>query len=312
MSHKGRLELTWTNKHQTLLSHEDGTYEWVDPADYRVAEIRLLSDVEIVGDVNPEPRRARDNLLIRGDALHALQSLNRLPEFSKEYLGKVRLCYIDPPFNTGQAFEQYDDNLEHSVWLTMLRDRLIQIKPLLALNGSVWVHLDSKETHRCRSVLDEIFGTTNHVATIAWEKDKGRRNDTDVSTVHDDIIVYAIDKRLWAAGRNLLPRTLVHDARYRNPDHDPRGPWLQGDNGTAKSGNDSARFPVTLPSGRVVQPPKGNYWRFSETALAEAREEGRVWFGKGGGQSSCYQAVLDRRPTRIGAKELVASRGCRD
>jgi len=158
-SYSGRLELTWTNKDRTLLAHEDQTYEWVEPADYRVSEVRLLQDVASVGETAPQSNRASDNLLIRGDALHALNSLSRLPEFAKAYVGKVKLCYIDPPFNTGQAFEHYDDALEHSVWLTMLRDRLVQIKELLADDGSVWVHLDDAEVHRCRSVLDEVFGS---------------------------------------------------------------------------------------------------------------------------------------------------------
>ena len=170
MSYSGRLELTWTNKNKTLLALDDGTYQWVDPSDHRVAEVRLLTDAATVGATNPDRKRAGDNLLIRGDALHALQSLNRIPEFASEYVGKVRLCYIDPPFNTGQAFSQYDDNLEHSVWLTMLRDRLMQIKPLLAPDGSVWVHLDDAEVHRCRSVMDEVFGEGAFIATVIWQK----------------------------------------------------------------------------------------------------------------------------------------------
>ncbi len=120
--HQGRLELTWTNKHLRLLAHEDGRYEWVSPSDYRVAEVRLLDDVTTVGEVSRD--RAQDNLLIRGDALNALRSLARLPEFASEYLGKVKLAYLDPPFNTQQSFLHYDDALEHSVWLTMMRDRL--------------------------------------------------------------------------------------------------------------------------------------------------------------------------------------------
>lgn len=119
--YEGRLELTWTNKHKRLLAHEDGTYEWVDRSDDRVAEVRLLRDAAAVGDVHDDRERACDNLLIRGDALNALTSLVQVPEFVNRYRGKVRLVYIDPPFNTGRAFEHYDDNLEHSVWLTMMR-----------------------------------------------------------------------------------------------------------------------------------------------------------------------------------------------
>src|SRR5437764_7276 len=141
----GRLELTWTNKQLCLLAHDDGSYEWIKPTDYRVAEVRLLHDVNTVGAVGK--RRAADNVLIRGDALHALTSLAKLPEFASEYLGKVKLAYIDPPFNTQQSFLHYDDALEHSVWLTMMRDRLLQIRELLSPDGSVWVHLDQSEVH---------------------------------------------------------------------------------------------------------------------------------------------------------------------
>lgn len=144
--YEGRLELTWTNKSKRLLAADDGSYEWVDPSDYRVAEVRLLEDAATIGDVGSE--RAADNLLIRGDALNALRSLARLPEFAKQYLGKVKLAYLDPPFNTQQSFLHYDDNLEHSVWLTMMRDRLVQIRELLSPDGSVWVHLDDSEVHR--------------------------------------------------------------------------------------------------------------------------------------------------------------------
>lgn len=279
----GRLELTWTNKHQRLLAHEDGSYEWTAASDYRVAEVRLLHNVTTVGEVAADRQRARDNLLIRGDALHALTSLSAIPEFRDEYLGKIKLAYIDPPFNTGQAFEQYDDALEHSVWLTMMRDRLVQIRDLLRQDGSVWVHLDDTEVNSCRMLMDEVFGRANFVATVVWEKDQGRRNDTHVSGVHDYILIFARDIEAWKPTRNLLGRTAQQVARYRNPDDDPRGPWLQGADSTAKSGTeDKNRFRVTLPSGREVVPPRGVYWRFTPDSLARARAEGRVYFGNDG------------------------------
>jgi adenine-specific DNA-methyltransferase len=187
--YSGKLELTWTNKDRTLLAHEDGTYEWVDPADYRVSEVRLLQGVTTVGETKPETRRAADNLLIRGDALHALLSLTQLPEFAQHYAGQVRLVYIDPPFNTGQLFEDYDDNLEHSVWLTMLRDRLVQIKPLLAPKGSVWVHLDDAEVHRCRVVMDEVLGADNFVAEVIWEKADSPNNSARYLSKDQDVIL---------------------------------------------------------------------------------------------------------------------------
>src|SRR6266511_1888257 len=137
--HEGRLELTWTNKDKRLLAYEDGSYVWVPPSDYRVAEVRLLDDAGTVGETRSASKRAADNLLIRGDALNALTSLTELPEFAKEYVGNVKLAYLDPPFNTQQSFLHYDDGLEHSVWLTMMRDRLLQVRDLLAPTGSVLV-----------------------------------------------------------------------------------------------------------------------------------------------------------------------------
>ena len=154
--YKGRLVLTWTNKDLALLAREDGGYEWVEPKDHRVAEVRLLRDAGDVGDVPCAARRAEGNLLIRGDALNALRSLKSLPEFEEQIVGQVKLAYIDPPFNTQQSFEHYDDALEHSVWLTMMRDRLVQIRDLLAPDGSIWVHLDDDEMAYCRAVMPEF------------------------------------------------------------------------------------------------------------------------------------------------------------
>ena len=161
-THEGRLELTWTNKSLRLLADEDGRYEWLPPADYRIAEVRLLHARNEIGDVAADADRACDNLLIRGDALNALTSLIELPELAREYVGKVKLAYLDPPFNTQQSFLQYDDALEHSVWLTMMRDRLLSIKTLLAPDGSVWVHCDDSEQgipqgHDGRSIRPREF-----------------------------------------------------------------------------------------------------------------------------------------------------------
>lgn len=279
----GRLELTWTNKDQRLLAAEDGTYEWLSPADYRIAEIRLLDHAALVGETRPERSRARakDNLLIRGDALNALTSLASLPEFAREYAGKVKLAYLDPPFNTQQSFLQYDDSLEHSVWLTMMRDRLLQIRKLLAPDGSIWVHCDDSEQAYLKVAMDDLFGRPNFVACVVWESAQGGRG-TSIGATHDYLLVYASSKDLWGRTRNTLPRNEIQAGRFRNPDEDPRGPWRQGDDGTAKSGSDKSRWPIELPSGRVVEPTEGRFWAFSKETFEEAREDGRVWFGKNG------------------------------
>jgi adenine-specific DNA-methyltransferase len=259
-----------------LLSHGADTYEWVDPSDWRVSEVRLLESVETVGEKEPE------NLLVHGDALHALTALATLPDLAQRYLGKVKLCYIDPPFNTGQTFTHYDDALDHSVWLTMLRDRLVQIRKLLGADGSVWVHLDDAEQHRARSVLDEVFGAENFVATLLWQKVHGSKNSArHFSTDQDYIHIYA--KNIEQLTISRLPRTAGMDARYTNPDGDPRGVWTSGDL-AARNFYGEGTYPITAPSGRVLPgPPPGSYWRYSETRFRELDEDGRIWWGEDGG-----------------------------
>ena len=132
----GKLELNWVNKvdkNKTLIvkDYDKGQYEWVEPNDYRVSEVRLLKSMEKFGE-NPS-----DNLIICGDSLHALTGLSKIPEYRKKYVNKVKLIYIDPPFNTGQMFDNYDDQLEHSVWLTMMRDRVLKAYELLSDDGSL-------------------------------------------------------------------------------------------------------------------------------------------------------------------------------
>jgi len=259
---KQKLELTWIGKEnrpklepRILLEEPGRSYH----ATHRVTENDIF-----------------DNRLIFGDNLLALKALEA------EFAGKVKCVFIDPPYNTGSAFTHYDDGVEHSIWLSLMRDRLEIIRRLLSDDGSLWITIDDNEAHYLKVLCDEIFGRVNFVATFAWEKDKGRRNDTDISSAHDHVLLYAKSRDIWRKIRNPLPRTDAQKARYRNPDNDPRGPWLQGDNGTAKSGSESARFPITLPSGRVVVPPSGNYWRFSIANFEQARAEGRVYFGANG------------------------------
>ena len=298
----GRLELTWTNKDRTLLAHEDGSYEWVDPSDYRVAEVRLLHDVTTVGETAPDDRRAADNLLIRGDALHVLQALNRIPEFANEYVGKVRLVYIDPPFNTGQAFEHYDDNLEHSVWLTMLRDRLVQIKPLLAPNGSVWVHLDDAEVHHCRAVLDEVFGADHFVGSVIWKRRNDPRNTARfISMDHDTLLVYSAHPE--GSSFNQLPRTDSMDAAYTNPDADHRGVWRRSDL-AARNFYSRGLYSIETPSGRLIGgPPSGSYWRVSEDELRRLDSDGRIYWGSKGDS----RPYLKRFLTEVNAGRVSSS-----
>ena len=277
-SYEGRLELTWTNKALRLLAHEDGSYEWVSPADYRVAEVRLLHDVATVGEVGKV--RASDNLLIRGDALNALTSLARLSEFAREYLGKVKLVYLDPPFNTQQSFLQYDDALEHSVWLTMMRDRLLQVRDLLSPDGSVWVHCDDSEYAHLRVVMDEIFGASNFVGTVVWQKTLTRRNDARLlSSAHDYIVVFA--RNTASLKLNALEATSKQRATYTNRDNDPRGDWLAIPF-HAPNIRPNLTYEIELPSGRRILPPPGRCWSTTRERFEELRADGRIWFGRTG------------------------------
>jgi len=261
--------------------------------------VRLLHDAGVVGEVGPPARRAADNLLIRGDALNALTSLARIPEFQREYLGKVKLAYIDPPFNTQQAFEQYDDALEHSVWLTMMRDRLVQIKRLLREDGSVWVHLDDWESPYARVLMDEVFGRANFVATLIWQKNYASKNTArHFSVDHDYIHVYAKNAAVWEPIRP--GRTPEMDARYINPDNDKRGPWKPGDL-SARNYYSLGRYPITTPSGRVIAgPPDGSYWRVSPPKLEQLRADDRIWFGpRGDGVPAIKRFLSEVRQWRV-------------
>jgi adenine-specific DNA-methyltransferase len=308
--YEGRLELTWTNKDRALLAHEDSSYEWLPPSDYRVAEVRLLREAGKVGKVHSDSARAKDNLLIRGDALHALTTLLGIPEYSRQYAGKVKLVYLDPPFNTQQAFEHYDDALEHSVWLTMMRDRLEQVKELLADEGSVWVHCDDSEQHRLRCLMDEVFGRDNFRTVIVWQKVATRKSNAEFSTSHDYLLVYARDREKFS--RNLQPPTEEQLARYKNPDNDPRGPWIslpfhvRTDNPARRS---EYRYTIALPSGRKVGPPRGRHWNGKRARYEELLADNRFWFGKKGDSLPRFKDFAAPDTMGTCANVLVARHG---
>ena len=282
--YQGRLELTWTNKHLRLLAHEDGSYEWVDPSDYRVAEVRLLHDVTTVGEVGKV--RAADNLLIRGDALNALTSLARLPEFAGEYLGKVKLAYLDPPFNTGQLFEHYDDALEHSVWLTMMRDRLSQIKDLLRDDGSVWVHCDDVEQDYLKILMDELFGRDSFAGTIVWQKaDTPRMDAKKFSASHDYLVCYS-------KAPNWQPKKMAFEPDLAGYPYTTEDGRRYSSLTLRKWGHNSRRqdrprlwYPIEH-EGKEYWPvkPDGSegYWRW-EKAKYEASKDRIEWADKGHG-----------------------------
>ena len=215
-----------------------------------------------------------DNMLIHGDNLLALKALEQ------DYAGRVKCIYIDPPYNTGNAFEHYDDGLEHSIWLSLMRERLELLKNLLSDDGAIWISIDDDESHYLKVLCDEIFGRINFVSNIVWEKKYSPQNDTKwLSDSHDHIILYAKNKEIWRP--NLLPRSEEMNSRYKNPDDDPRGVWKAADF-SVRTYNKSCDYPIKLPSGRIVNPPESRAWATSEEKFKELVRDNRVWFGKDG------------------------------
>lgn len=274
----GRLTLTWANKDRALLSHGESGYEWADRDDPRVREVRLLDEID-GGRVGEVTGTASDNLLIRGDSLDALRALARSPEYAAHYRGKVKLVYIDPPFNTGQAFEHYDDALEHSVWLGMMRERLVLIRDLLAPDGSVWVHLDDAEMAYCKVLMDEVFGRAGYVATVVWRSaDTSNYDDSRFSGDHNTILVYG-RRPGWAA--NGVKRSERQASHYRNPDDDPRGPWFDGNPLGSPNPRENLRYDVVSPTGATIRhPPNG--WRWQRSTMERLMEDGAIRFNEAG------------------------------
>ncbi|WP_375610359.1 site-specific DNA-methyltransferase [Bartonella sp. AP18SXNS] len=215
-----------------------------------------------------------DNKLIFGDNLLALKALEQ------EYTGKVKCVYIDPPYNTGNAFEHYEDGLEHSLWLSLMRDRLELLHRLLAEDGSIWISIDDDEQAYLKVMMDEIFGRQNFINNIIWQKKYAPQNDTKwLSDNHDFIMVYAKDKTIWRP--QLLPRSNDMDARYKNPDNDPRGPWKSGDL-SVKRVTPKDIYEIITPSGRKVMPPNGRSWAMNKKKFFELLNDNRIWFGPTG------------------------------
>ena len=258
---KQKLELTWIGKEKRpklepriLLEDPEKSYH----AKHRVSDDDIF-----------------DNRLIFGDNLLALKALEQ------EFSGKVKCVFIDPPYNTGSAFTHYDDGLEHSIWLGLMRDRLEIIRRLLSDDGSLWITIDDNEAHYLKVLCDEVFGRTNFITTVLWRKNYSPKSTAKHFSVdHDYVLVFAKSGDRWTP--NLMPRTEKQDRAYRNPDNDPRGPWKPGDL-SARNYYSLGTYPITTPSGRTIPgPPNAMFWRVSKTKLKELDADGRIWWGKDG------------------------------
>lgn len=271
--------LDWIGKRAVVNHHRELPY-------------RLLHCDPTLGAGDP----AAGNLLVEGDNLHALKAL--LPY----YAGRVKCIYIDPPYNTGNEGWVYNDNVtspeiqkwlgdtvgkeaedlsRHDKWLCMMYPRLALLQEFLTEDGAIFISIDDNEVQNLRGVMDEIFGRKNFVATVIWQKMDGPKNTAiHLSEDHDYIVVYARDANVWRP--NKLARSEEMIGRYKNPDSDPRGPWLLSDL-AARNAYSLGRYPITTRTGRVIEgPPAGSYWRVSKEKFDELDRDNRIWWGKSG------------------------------
>ena len=212
-----------------------------------------------------------DNILVQGDNLEALKAL--LPFYS----GRVKCIYIDPPYNTGSAFEHYDDNVEHSRWLSVMWPRLELLRELLAEDGSIWISIDDNEGHYLKIVMDEIFGRRNFIANVVWQKSyTSNQTAKFVSDTHDHILLYARNVECLSVGK--VERTEEQKRTFRNPDDDPRGPW-KAENLSAGKYYAAGQFEITGPTGKKFLPPKNRYWRMNRETYESWLSDARITFG---------------------------------
>ncbi len=229
------------------------------------APYRLLEEVPDLsaGDADA------GNMLVQGDNLEALKAL--LPF----YAGRVKCIYIDPPYNTRSAFEHYDDNLEHTQWLTMMWPRLELLRELLAEDGSIWINIDDNEAHYLKVVMDEVFGRKNFVANVLWQKRTSPDARLRLGAAHDHVLTYARDSTL--VNLNKVPLTEDKAKSFTNPDNDPKGVWASTDfTGQTGHATPSQFYTITTPAGIRYAPPEGRCWALNESTFRCLVAEGRV------------------------------------
>ena len=295
-------KINWVNKEEALfyeLNEEEGkgnTPFWVNRDDIRVKEARplifqkafkaILSDKSgtipgtsteyIIHDIlKEEETKDIENILIKGDNLLALNSLrkhfDKLPDNEK-----VKCVFIDPPYNTGKAFNQYDDNLEMSEWLTLFRDRIIKIYDIMSDDGFIWITLDDKAIFHAKLLMDEIFGSANFIANVIWQHSiQGKGYEGNISVHHNYILCYKKKEELKIG---LDERAEDHNKSYSNPDNDPNGRWRTGDVRNALY-RPNLIYNILTPSGKIISPPE-NGWRWSKTTVEEKIKSGEIIFSQ--------------------------------
>ncbi|KOO56556.1 DNA methylase N-4, partial [Rheinheimera sp. KL1] len=270
MTNKQKLELTWIGKEKRP----------------RLEPRIFLEDSELSFQGEKKEGLFNDNLLIHGDNLLALKALEQ------DYVGKIKCIFIDPPYNTGSAFSHYDDGLEHSMWLSLIRDRLLILQSLLSIEGSIWITIDDAEGHYLKVLCDEIFGRSNFIGQVTWQKTTSIHNNAILFSSNTDMVLaYAKNIDFFSMGR--IPRSERNTQDYKNQDDDPRGPWASsplhvsltsGQRGKqyALTGKSTGLYPIVGPNGQEVYPPKGRCWAYSPETIKDFERQNLIWWGKDG------------------------------
>jgi adenine-specific DNA-methyltransferase len=279
-----KLELTWIGK------GEEPKLEpriLIENPDYSYSSETGFSGLKNEQDLKKNPAKSKNsvnpdadngNMLIHGDNLLALKALEQ------DYAGKIKCIYIDPPYNTGAAFEHYDDGVEHSLWLSLMRPRLKILWELLDYrDGSIWISIDDNEMPYLKIIMDEICGRDSFIASNVWQKRYSRENREAIGDVHEYVLVYAKDRSKFKEIRNKIPLTESQAKVYTNPNNDPKGRWRTIPM-TAQSGHATASqfYEIISPSGKIFTPSEGRCWALSETTFKKLLSEGRIYFGKNG------------------------------
>jgi adenine-specific DNA-methyltransferase len=256
---KTKLELTWIGKEnrprlepRILIPDDSKSHH----AKHRVAD----------GDIF-------DNRLIFGDNLLALKALEQ------DFAGKVKCVFIDPPYNTGSAFEHYDDGVEHSLWLSLIRERLEILFRLLSPDGSIWITIDDNEAHYLKVLCDEVFGRKNFISNVLWQKRTSPDARLNLGAAHDHILVYA--KNVESVRLQKLRLSSDQTAQFKNPDNDKRGPWTSADF-TAQGWRPNQMYKIKTPGGGIYDPPEGRCWGNIEPEFKRLLSDDRLWFGRDG------------------------------